>query len=573
MNKITKKMWKGVLILMLLSLTPTLSVYASADDALMCSSMTVIGNGYRGEQQRILMTVTNSGDEVYNGNLYVATCYNGQFVGQGIYQIHVGAHATIDTSVYVTIEYLGVFTVGVFSDAELTHKLGEVQIEVVEWNPYDVSVSFNLDNLFLADDGNRMYGQELDGNILLTNNETQLISREFGLDIYEDDKLVKTVPLCISLPASQTFTAYLAEWCLSVKKGHEYRLAVAYNSPSCTRIEVGEITFEAVRDFYYRRADGSIVPYDLKSGDVLMVPSDAGYLPLNEFEGEYTVDASEASPNCIYMVAPDYWPEGLGLKNVINGLHMDLDITDGIDWYNPGNVIFNHSLYKRSLNPDRKVHCVMLPFHPASYRLYDVNGNILDAEVAFTQFWGERDGVVNFTTQEDRLFVMAGYTPYVFSVPAEVCTIELETNMLLSMSPTLPGIRFGDYFCGGTFIGKTVHGCYVLNDEGTAFVYQDETVVDPFRIYIEAPHIYDELRISMDGVLVDTDMGVESHGVNDGTTTCINGATDTSDANDTAIYTVDGRRIPLLNGDGLTGLSHGVYIVKTNSVSKKVIVR
>jgi hypothetical protein len=253
-------------------------------------------------------------------------------------------------------------------------------------------------------------------------------------------------------------------------------------------------------------SDGSMGLYPLTESTL-----DAGSSACADLRGissfeDITLTPS-TNPNCIYLLTPGVeTPSALNSCNVVRGTSADnltaatLALQDGHDFYTPVPFTATNVSYTRTFtlaaNGTSGWNTIMLPFSVSS----------INCEVIGTVDWFHRysdtgknfwlhaftldaPGYVEFDYADE----MAAYTPYIIAVPDNRWGSAWQmTNRAVTFSGSNAHIdptavcSFGgnSYKFGGCTSSKSLQDVYLLNNDGSSFVFADtSTDVPAFRAW------------------------------------------------------------------------------------------
>ena len=282
----------------------------------------------------------------------------------------------------------------------------------------------------------------------------------------------------------------------------------------------------------------------LETAASLSIPDDALSVDLTSVSGISSVTPN-SNPNTLYVVGTSV-PSGLSDRNVVkNGVAESIELDDGYGFFSPTGFFYKKANYTRRFtagaNGSNGWSTLVLPFDVSSVKQgsntieWFHSGSETGKHFWLKRFSGESPNSVSF----DYANQLTANKPYIIAVPGNRWPSFDLTNKDITFEgvdnywirPTfLRASDFGSYFGFiGTTMNKDVTDCYVLNNDGNAFVKQSVTVA-PFRAYFES---YSQSANTSYLII----------GNEDSTVTAIaEPKTDSSTAND-AVYNLNGQRV------------------------------
>lgn len=272
----------------------------------------------------------------------------------------------------------------------------------------------------------------------------------------------------------------------------------------------------------YWTADGQVWPLDYEIYDadpdvdpdeestgidtrLLRIPKEAVAVDLrglHTLSTTFSVDASQANPNCIYYLdSLDQVPQGLdNSRNIVRGLEAEtIRITEGNDYLCP--LAFHTQFVSYMMTPAVKPNneangyseTIVLPFRPTHISLYDINGDteMLHSDMlSILRYYG---------TDADTLIVgpckiedMEAYAPYILGVYIDSKLLFMGEDIDVPMTQEAIVRSQHFYFVGTTVSRRLASTCYVFDPVTNTF-YQSSgsDKVAPFRAYLDAVNYTD----------------------------------------------------------------------------------
>ena len=484
------------------------------------ASITVEGNKTVGYEQDVTAAITGgSGD--YHGNLFL---YVNDVAMMGK-DVEIPAGQTVDVHFSYIPETAGENTIKISTamSTDASYVIGEGTVTILDSdasNTQELTIEPTITNLSEG----KLYGNAVRTTVRVTNPSTtnSYVGRvNCSLRMYHNatdaadnycntNVINKSVVIPKSESAENLSYVDLNFDYDALDPSKFYRLRFSYLKDNSTAsgpvVSAAEgNAFEIGEGYALYASDGSIIINEKTSA------LDAGSSPcvdlrgINSFEG-ITLTAS-SNPNCIYLLATGVeTPDALSSCNVVRGTSANnltaatLTLQDGHDFYTPVPFTATNVSYTRTFtlaaNGESGWNTIMLPFSVSSiscevigtvdwfHRYSDTGKNFW-----LRAFIQDAPGYVKFDYAEE----MAANTPYIIAVPDNRWGSAWQmTNRAVTFSgsnariePTNECSLGGNsYKFGGCTSSKSLKDVYLLNNDGSSFVFADtSTDVPAFRTW------------------------------------------------------------------------------------------
>ena len=473
--------------------------------------------------QRLCIEVKNIGDKDYYG-VWLAVDEDQQasvkisghpFSGMREFtEIQVAAASTDTIEIYICAPRAGKYKI-LCANVDPQQLLFDYEMDIADYQAPKVSGSLKLDMLEQTNESNVLYCDtnfpRISGTISITNEgENTLIPSNnpyFTAPVYLESDLQPTLPnqdpgivyidKSIIKPGetiTRTFDLYLAE---KPEEGKEYYVEVGIMEKAVASIS---FTVRQCTNTYWT-ADGIAKPLP-QASNLLKIPAEALAVDLrgqHHTNTIYSVDVSEANPNCLYYLEfLDNVPQGfISEVNIIRGDEAKfLMVNADYDYFCPmpfkaKEAMFNYTPYSESTGPAE-------PYRSWTYSgfiffPFDVQkacSDLVNDSQETTDFYGDyfkTSRLVHAYTQlvfsskpyENKL---SAFTPYLITdiIPASL-TFYAEDVTIPSTNAQMVGKC--DYFAyiGSTFETVTPKDAYMWNNDKSGFFLCEEgTKVRPF---------------------------------------------------------------------------------------------
>ena len=549
--------------------------------------------------------VTNTGESDFQGWWKAIDSQTGRMVEAIDFGVRAGETKDVATELCFTEP--GIYELTFESEG---FKLFDYTVDIGEYVAPKVKGSLQVDMLEKTDEGNILYGDfahfRITGTATLTNEDENTVfgwggfvaGGGSGIDVAVNPWLLRDnyaykhlYSLGHELKSGQTITKdFEYEFVAVPEDGKEYGISLVVLGNDIVSIP---FTVKQCTNTYWT-ADGHVKPLPV-ADQVLKVPTEALTVDLRglyEINTIYSIDVSEANPNCLYFLGYlDYVPKSLASKtNIIRDYDAkDIIINGDYDYYcpmpfNTKMALFDYTPVSETMGPATSYMsqimsgAVILPFNAQKIWLTAMNDSYSD-----DAFYNEDDVKIYSylsNNQEKLLFTkvankpLTAYTPYLlFTKPSPVA--------FLAEDVTIPSTRRAEIDMGdGLFTASTTaetagQGSYIWNGDKYRFLLNHEPILlRPFTPYItfftdeNRPEEidYDILINSGDVVPSGTDPVLPDSST---PVTAVNAVS----SHPQAVYSLSGQRVGtagFVNGRlSVEGLRPGLYIVN----GRKMIVK
>ena len=570
--------------------------------------------------QRLYVEVTNTGTVDYATDYW--TMYNAA-TNQDIWDENIGSsfHAGERIEVkagetkYVLIDFrfgkTGHFDICAKGGDDASASLFTFSVDIAEYQKPRIKTKLHVDMMEQTDEGNFVYGNlqkfRITGTATVTNEEDYTLFPAFMLIPGSNGASVYVFP-----------TNYYAYLGMIDSEGWTNITSVLYGRQTVTvpfeyefKTNINEL-IETIPDlqgnFYvsihsdwtddlawirfkpkesmltYWTADGEVKPLTVGNESVISVPQDAAAVDLRgvySVNTVFTVDPSEANPNCLYFVSGLDYVRGLeNVQCVRDNETVMLIIDDGQPFYTP--MPFKARVAQYMFQPHREngttdtsetpySETMVLPFSAERVLHYDINGNLF-GETGFNDnnlHIGRYVGHDGWTAKFQRIIsgALKAYEPY------------LLTNMtasrlnFLAGNATIPSTREAVTqgqeidFVGTTKSMDMLSSKHLLWNRDDQYFYSSPTATQlpPYRCYMnyKAGDI-DEGQVLHYSFIEDSPGGGGDTGIKDVEESTHNLSQQAS----SIVYDLSGRVVADGRSD-LQSLPRGLYIVG----GKKVLVK
>ena len=604
---------KKSLILSMIGLMLSIVTASGGNPMLEIGEMSMEGSGCAKLVQRLYVQVTNISAEDYHDWSWWAvngqadelspTIFSPSFYGNSE-EVFLAPGETKVVAIDMIFEKEGHYDVYVIEPTAAWGELFVYSVDISEYKAPRIKCDIHLDMLEQTEEGNILYGDfnhfRITGTATITYDERYpyyglghlMVDGGYGLACvvnpwFGSNNGSANEPF-YALPSELrrgTFTYDFSYDFVAVpEEDKEYGIEVNTFTETLASIpfKVRQCTNT------YWTADGHVKPLPVKDNQVLEIPAEALTVDMRglyEMNTIFSVDVSQANPNCLYFLGfLDNLPQGFSdNENVIRDYEARIITIDGNrDYYCPTpfkakEVLFNYT--PEPINPllSRMTGgTFFLPFDATKAWLAAANdspGNDADFYGNTLQIFrysgGNSGAKIGFEPMRGNRLI--AYEPYYISSPPSPITFYAENVTILSTRPAMT--KGAEYdFIGYTTQMAAPDGAYQWNADDCCFylsnLEEKITWASPFSAMMYAktfPYTYDKLLL-----VVDDDPG---GGDSPGGDTKIDAIRDVPSEKATAVYSLSGQRIGTaeVNEGRLTtsGLRPGIYIIG----GKKVIVK
>jgi hypothetical protein len=454
----------------------TLSLYPTEN---LTASISVDGNNFAGNTQKIKAAVTNTGDEKQLTIFFWVKTDPNYFDNTEEkdlkYDAYAGITALKDSTHVEVVPFTpaeeGTYYIWVTKDREGKEVLAQSQV-IINANPHVVNgLAFyefepqGLQSTTIMDNG----------DIVLEVYAASVLPARFVLVNASDNNIVNArLKFRLSEKKGGTWTEKSSRsYTLSLSAGNkiginswtsvngigEYRLEVLCNDDVTDTRYINTHETYIVADAY-----GKLTPILYTSG-AIETPANATALVLENIVNKDVTVTPNANPNTLYYLGNGMTPTGLDGRNIINyDLAENIVLQDGTDFSVAYNFTAQNISYKRSFQAGWTT--LMLPF--------DIT-EIPEGLIAM-EFVSEDDGEVSFK----QVSKMSAFEACLVKVDAAKEITFKATNQKLWSNYTDAATAHNVKFVGIT--SKPDYAkAYMLNEDGTKFVLSDNPKYQSFR--------------------------------------------------------------------------------------------
>ena len=523
-------------------------------------------NPVKGMKVPVSMTLSCSSGE-YSSEVYLfasttttATTYDSK---TGVY-LKDGEQC--DVSLYFSPTKTGTYNVWVATDANGQNSIGSCKIKVTEAGTGgELSVaSFTVDNAVTSGEWNTVYGKVLQGTITLKNIGSSLYSeiitiwlmkgatKSYYLGSTSDKQLITLAP------GESTTIHYAYD---EGETGNYYQLWLMKGSAIITNGKVR--FFELVPCVTIYDSEGRYTM--VKPTKTFTVPQDATAIDLDG-AGVSTVKPN-SNPNTLYFIGgTDATPSGLKGCNLVKaGVAERVTLSDGYDFFTPMGFHAADISYTRTpqLQTSGKGgwETIVLPF-PVEEVTNVTDGRVIDwyhsSDDIGKDFWLKEYALQD--TESGKVFFnhveqFRPHVPYIIAVPSDrwgedhdltgkklrfhATDVEVGADAKLMVTSSV-------YRFEGTYAETAMDNIYILNSQGSSFIYTAQSVLTPFRACFRPTG----------GSVAHSSLAIGDFSLADGVeeVECMAPSVD--------IYSISGMKVATMDGtNGLAGLPKGVYVV------------
>lgn len=531
--------------------------------SLTATEINIEGNLKANSMQHVVATIRNDGTD-FNGYLYLLA--NGTAVAGKIFEAEGGKTAELD------IEFMpdaaGDYTLSIATEKEDGSIIGDTSITITTdetatgTDNVDLTLSVTLNSAKVGSK-NVILGKKIKATLTATNNTDQNYEGRCLLYrwVWVNGKGNAFANYKYLFVPAHSSTDVAFEY--DVDFDGKYSVTPAYiNNNTILRDD------KELYQYYYPQpavayTDDNGEEHLMLAQSSLDVPADAKVVDLRNQNAVTTVDPSQASPNCLFLMDNDaQTPEGLA-QNVVKGNTAEqVVLTDGYDFDAPLAFTATVIKYQRIFDQGTDARgggwtTLVLPF---DVETVDADGQPIDwfhnSSETGKQFWvmelvSDDGGTVIFRHTD----AIRANTPYIIAVPGDTWgpqwdlrnkTITFTGSGNASLRKGISQALTGEsYQFRGTMKQKDMTDIYALNATGSAFKLGD-TTIDAFRAYFVSlgSKLYDHLSIYTGGSKTTGIIMPEKEPLTSGD-----------------IYAIDGRKVK-------GNLKKGVYIVNGKKMIK-----
>ena len=548
--------------------------YHHPDAALEIEDIKFVGNCKVNKEQEVKVTFRNTGTDEYYDEVHIFTSKSND-MGKSNCRSAVclkGGESCV-TSFFFKPEETGVYNVWLTEHSDGRGIIGSSTVNITtngSNNPNLSFASFSLSN----GSGTTAYGNRMTGTVTVRNNKSTDYSGKIKLQLWiknttdnvcwaSSSKIVEA-----DIPANRT--RILSFDFDGLEVGRTYFIA-AYEDGTDTELTNGGLVWDhavnVTSGILYWKQDGSIVGQAAKTS-MLLPATSCGFLSDKVSMKRLTANKN---PNTIYaFTAETAIPSGIENKNVVYAGKADsIHLVSGEPFYVPVDFKANYATFShtftRAGDGDAGWEAITLPFKADSLTIdgYPVTWVGDKACIALREFAYLSDD--NEVVFEDVSSLRAN-APYVIACNGELVgktVVFTARNVEFCKSGSMKILVSSNAF---NFYGSTyqnhVTGGYLLNEEGSAFVYSDARVNVPATVPYFTTSLPEEFRPESlpVGVVPELSTGVMEPRVS-------------QTVGETGVYNLMGQRIASTDARGgkivLHDLEPGIYVVN----GKKILVK
>ncbi|MGX8695481.1 MAG: hypothetical protein ACSW8D_03765 [Prevotella sp.] len=501
-------MKKHILTMLCLLLTAPASAALGNANVLITDSMVIVGNCLAQMKQQVEVNVRNTSGADVEAHLFLLACHQ---VDHSLTQcldtlVTIKARSSRDLLLYPCLPE-GDLELRLTCDAAGQQVIGTCEVCILPLRKLDFKATFSLDMLAMVDGEQVLYGSRMRGWGRVENHDGPYLGAGDGSDndgivlwIEREDtgERVYTQRMASKLSNYGSISTSFS-YDAAFHDGASYKLKAGYGMPyGLQAIDSLCFTTRCGTNTYWT-ADGRVLPLPEKN-QLLLVPAEAVAVDLR---GQYlintifSVDASEANPNCLYYLDPiDNVPQGLDeSRNIVRGQEAShVKLVDGYDYYCPlafHSQFVSYRMTPSYNHPDDELcgrgysETLVLPFHPDHINLCDVNGetDMLHADLLkVLRYYGNAGDSLN-VVELNSLSQMQAYVPYILGVYIGSQLLFVGENTLVPMTREAIVRGQGIDFVGTTVARQLLMPTYQYHSDDYHF-YLSTACVAPFRAYM-----------------------------------------------------------------------------------------
>ena len=523
------------------------------------ATISVTGNLTAGYEQSVTAHITG-GTADYHGDLILRV--NGTAVmGK---QADIPAGQTVDVHFAYTPNTAGENTLALFNSRTKGTQIGSSETVTIEASDVSDAMTLSITPSFVNVDGGNLYANAARVSVSVTNPDTEYryvgklscSLREYesaaqaaNVNSYIDATAITKI---IELEKNGGTTTFNLEYD-GLTKGHFYRLRVSYHQSYVegneTKTRLADVFTEAyeVKGGYVRyAADGT---KSLSPTSNTIDCESAACVDLTDYAdfNDVTVSTS-TNQNCLYLLRENAeTPSALSGKNVVKGnTAQSIELRDEADFFSPVSFTAEQIRYYRTFtlaaNGTSGWNTLFLPFDVSTVTCEDLgtvdwfhSGGDTGKNFWLREYTGDASNTVYFEEASS----LNAYTPYIIAVPDGRWGDSWRmTNRLVTfhgsnavIEPTgIATVSGNNYTFSGNTATTTVSKAYVLNAEGSSFEYEENaTTTAPFRAWFRDAEI--------------NSLALPALMIGSGSPTKLDVPVETKCVQDSAWYTIDGKRL------------------------------
>ena len=547
-------------------------------------SISFDGDLVKGEAKDITISIKNTGDRDFHGDITLALMSNGTIKDKlGGKSVDITQGETKVFTLNITPKVAGTYDLTVINGVFKAEGAIASQSVTISEPATSSDVNLQLQDLSTNIDGENIYGNTFKISFKYKNNSSEAYNNGISIRLCRITKWENdggTIHYSYTYDKEKNFSeaiasgetkSYSAEF-----EGLEYDTRYFVQYGYYTYDSSSQKVFNATRTDIITPAHGFIT-YDA-DGKVtasaptasVTVPADAAVVDLR---GQTTVTGitPNSNPNCIYLLdAGATVPSGISTNIVKGATAASISLTDGYAFYTPIDFTAEAITYKRTITigndgAGNGWTTINLPFDVSTISAAD-KGTIdffHSKNDTGKSFW-----VHNFSSDEGSK-VKFGYTdqikantPYLMSVPGDTwgASFDLRDKELTFSGSYVPVqaskkavVSGNNYKFYGTYRQESLTNSYILNAAGNSFEHTSGTI-EAFRGYFAPSAILTSLPTSL------------SIGFGDDGSTGIFNILNVPQKTNSAIYNLRGEKVGTT--DDMPRLPKGIYIINGKKIIK-----
>ncbi len=443
-----------------------------------------VTNKEAGSQQELQVKFSNQGDEFLKEvRLFASTSdVKVDADSRAIVALKKGESTTL--SFFFTPSETGVYNLWLCTNSDGTGEIGKGSVEIVEsgkgTKPNLRASSFIIRN----NQSGTVYGSQLTGAVSIFNNESEPFVGKVVLQLWRQPQGSNTAwtssSQTVNMEIEPAHNALANFNFTGLDNTSTYRIQVKVNNEDVAGGGLWEHGWVCKPGIVYWKEDGSLASMAGKTS--FIAPSTACALRLDGVTVRRIV--SNKNPNTIYAVPQGLQvPTGLTDKNLVTGDSASvINLTDGYPYYLPltfnADTAYFHHVFPMNSN-STGWETFTLPFAADSIYIDGKSKALNDTLNHFWIYeyaWSEDDGTPIFTEATQ----LRGNTPYLIAADSTLAgkTISFRgTDVSFFKSESTKAVVSSEaYTFHGTTLAEKKKGIYQLNESGTAFEYQEESV-------------------------------------------------------------------------------------------------
>ena len=500
------------------------------------SAVSINGSKVANEKQTVNVTLVNASDEYY-GQIYLFASNNNQMgVAVSSTGVTLAKESTTTAQLSFTPNTVGTWHVWVATDSEGADIIGEAEAvitnSVYQYTDFIISnITFqnaDLSSQYTDSDG-RIHLDVLSHDVIVT----PTVSNHTG-DTYINPHGIYFYFVLEQQAADGSWvekdTRYSTAYYTTVPMNYD----IVYTDINFGTLEYGtyrlvlktqdritkEFTtqddryiFNIVNAYFVWTSQGTRSTVK-DNNEVITIDKDAAAVDLSSYS--FSDVEPNANPNTLYYLSDSQRvPASLEGKNVVQGLEANsITLTDGHGFYVPFSFIAQDINYSRVFNRGLTSGAdgwstIVLPFAVSQVT---ANGSpisrLRNAEDEQGRYWlmeyvSDDKSHVEFNYADS----FDAYCPYLIAVPGkefgdqslegQELTFSASGNVLVSTSRKAVRNSGNFKLCGSMEEAAKFNNIYVLNDDGSNFIFQNTATMNPFQAYLQSLTNDDALGIGL----------------------------------------------------------------------------